>query len=134
MRCFDLSLKIKISKKRKITCTTPIVGLSYNKATGSYYATYSNPRVWFGSDFGKALFNFRRYENQQATEQPYIEVDLPFAPCDQPQVVKWSELCGDPPIIPAAYAGESALLPESMFPETARNFILKDPINAAKCC
>lgn len=41
----------------------PIVGLSYHKATGSYYATYSKPRVWFGSDLGKALFNFRRYWN-----------------------------------------------------------------------
>jgi integrase len=88
--------------------------------------------VWFGSDLGKALFNFRRYENQQAIEQPYIEVDLPFAPGDHSQVVKWSELCGDPPVIAAAYAGESALLPESMFLETARNFILKDPINAAR--
>ena len=110
----------------------PIVGLSYNKATKSYYATYSKPRVWFGSDFGRALFNFRRYENQQATEQPYIEIELPDSPDAQTQVVKWSELCGDPPVIAAAYAGESALLPENTFLETVRKFILKDPIGAAR--
>jgi len=110
----------------------PIVGLSYNKATNNYYATYSKPRVWFGSDIGQALFNFRRYEKQQAIEQPYVEIKLPDLPDTQTQIVKWSELCSEPPVIAAAYAGESALLPESMFLETARNFILKDPINAAR--
>ena len=110
----------------------PITGLSYHKATSSYYATYAKPRVWFGSDFGQALFDFRRHENQQAAEQPYIEVELPYPPDAKTQVVKWSELCGDPPVIAAAYAGESAFLPESMFFETARNFILKDPITAAR--
>ena len=111
----------------------PIVGLSYNKTTGSYYATYSKPRVWFGSDFGQALFNFRRYHNQQAIEQPYVEIQTPFSPDEiGTRIVKWSELCGEPPVIAAAYAGDSALLPESMFLETVRNFILKDPISAAR--
>ena len=41
----------------------PIVGLSYHKPTGSYYATYSDPRVYFGTDLAEALFKFRKYEN-----------------------------------------------------------------------
>ncbi|HRT50957.1 MAG TPA: hypothetical protein P5279_10715, partial [Anaerohalosphaeraceae bacterium] len=110
----------------------PIVGLSYNKATGSYYATYSDPRVWFGSDLAEALFKFQRYQNHQAIEEPYVEIDLPRPPGNPaPQIVQWSEMCGEP-IVAAAYAGESALLPENLFLETVRNFILKDTINAAR--
>jgi integrase len=109
----------------------PIVGLSCSN--GNYYATYSEPRVWFGSDYAEALFKFQRYQNQQAIEEPHIEIQMPNPPGPhQPQIVKWSELCGNPPIIAAAHAGESALLPENLFFETARNFILKDPIEAAR--
>ncbi len=30
----------------------PIVGLSHDKGSNCYYATYSKPRVWPGSDHG----------------------------------------------------------------------------------
>ena len=52
----------------------PIVGLSYNKRNRSFYATYSEPRVYFGSDLAEALFKFRQYENQQKQEvaQPAV--------------------------------------------------------------
>jgi integrase len=110
----------------------PIVGLSCSN--GNYYATYSEPRIWFGSDFAQALFKFQRYQNQQAIEEPHVEIDIPISlssGSNGPQIVKWSELCGDPPIIAAAHAGESALIPENLFFKTTRNFILKDPIEAA---
>ena len=105
----------------------PIVGLSHNKTNNSCYAAYSNPRVWFGYDLAEALFKFCKWQNQQAIEEPYMEVSLPAPPDSEgTKVVTWSELCGDPPIIAAAYAGESALIPENVFLEMARNFILKD--------
>jgi len=111
----------------------PTVGLSFNKGNKNYYATFSDPRVYFGCDFANALFQFHRYQNQQTPEQPHIEIELPSAPgSTEPQIVTWSEVCGDPPVIAAAYAGESTLLPEDLFLETVRKFILKDTINAAR--
>ena len=58
----------------------PIVGLSHNKTNNSYYATYSNPRVWFGSDLAEALFKFRKYENDQMQEEPVVQIHLPYLP------------------------------------------------------
>ncbi len=111
----------------------PIVGLSYHKTTGCYYATYSKPRVYFSMDLADALFKFRQWENQQAIEEPYMQITLPNPPgAEGSKIVRWSECCGDPPVIAAAYAGESALIPENVFLEMARNFILKDTINAAR--
>jgi len=56
----------------------PIVGLSCNKNTRCYYATYSNPRVWFARDLTESLFKFRQWENQQKQEEPFVEIpDLP---------------------------------------------------------
>lgn len=110
----------------------PIVGLSYHKTTGCHYATYSKPRVYFSTGLADALFKFRQWQNQQAIEEPHMELSLPAPPNSEgAKVVTWSECCGDPPVIAAAYAGESALIPENVFLEMARNFILKDTINAA---
>ena len=111
----------------------PIVGLSYNKANSCFYATYSKPRVYFSTGLADALFKFRQWENQQAIEEPYMQIDLPCPPGSEgSKIVRWSECCGDPPVIAVAYAGESALIPENVFLEMARNFILKDTINAAR--
>jgi len=111
----------------------PIVGLSYNKANSCYYATYSKPRVYFSTGLADALFKFRQWQNQQAIEEPYMEISLPSPPGSEgSKIVTWSECCGDPPVIAAAHAGESALIPENVFLEMARNFILKDTINAAR--
>ena len=78
----------------------PIVGLSFNKANKSYYATYSDPRLWFGSDFPTALLEFRKYENSQADEEPCVEIHLPSPPISGgTQVIEWTDLCKDPPII-----------------------------------
>ena len=111
----------------------PIVGLSYNKANSCYYATYSKPRVYFGTNLADALFKFRQWENKQAIEEPYMEISLPYPPGSEgSKIVRWSECCGDPHVIAAAHAGESALIPENIFLEMARNFILKDTINAAR--
>ncbi|MHC4151880.1 MAG: hypothetical protein ACYSSP_07225, partial [Planctomycetota bacterium] len=111
----------------------PIVGLSYNKANHSYYATYSNPRMWFGSDFAEALFKFRQWQCQQEQKEPVVEIDLPFPP--EPQktgIVEWPEISNEPPIIADTYAGETAAIPAHLFYETARNIILANPIEAAK--
>ena len=111
----------------------PIVGLSYNKANSCYYATYSKPRVYFGTNLADALFKFRQWENKQAIEEPYMEISLPYPPGSEgSKIVRWSECCGDPHVIAAAHAGESALIPENIFLEMARNFILKDTINATR--
>jgi integrase len=111
----------------------PIVGLSYNKKNRSFYATYSNPRVYFGSDIGEALFKFRQYENQQRQEEPVVEIPIPDLPGPKRTgEVKWSEISSEPPVIPAVYAGETAILPENLFLEEARKIILTDPIEAAK--
>jgi hypothetical protein len=39
----------------------PIVGLSLDKNNGSFYATYSKPRQYFGSDYARAVFEYYRY-------------------------------------------------------------------------
>lgn len=40
----------------------PVVGLSFNRSVGQYYASHSKPRVYFGSDFDQALAKFRAWE------------------------------------------------------------------------
>ncbi len=52
----------------------PIVGLSFDKTNNSYYATYSNPRVYFGTDYAKALHEFRKWQNNQAEDQPCVDI------------------------------------------------------------
>ena len=42
-----------------------IEGLSFHKSTGTYYATYSQPRVYFGKDFDRALIEFRAWESRE---------------------------------------------------------------------
>ena len=112
----------------------PIVGLSYSKSNRCYYATYSNPRVWFARDLAEALFKFRQYENQQQQEEPVVEIPIP----DLPQTIRkigfieWDEIPNEPPIVPEAYAGETAIVPENLFFQKARNIILTDPIEAAR--
>ena len=111
----------------------PIVGLSYNKANKSYYATYSNPRVWFGSDLAEALFKFRKYENDHMLEEPVVQIHLPYLPGPNKNgIVEWSDVCKDIPLIGASYPGETAAIPENLFLEAAREIILRDPIDAAR--
>jgi hypothetical protein len=111
----------------------PIVGLSYDKINKSYYATYSNPRIYFGSDYPTALLEFRKYENSLAKEEPYVEIHLPPPPdVKGTQIIKWTDLCNDPPIVGQAYPGDILTIPESLFLEAARTLILRDPIDAAR--
>jgi len=42
-----------------------VVGLSFHKPSGRYYATHNKPRVYFGSDFDTALIRFREWESRQ---------------------------------------------------------------------
>ncbi len=111
----------------------PIVGLSYNKNTRCYYATYSNPRVWFSSDFAEALFKFRQYENKQQQEEPVIEIPIPGLPdiIRKNGYIELTDIPDGPPIVPEAYAGDIAIVPENLFFQKARNIILTNPIEAA---
>ncbi|HON67061.1 MAG TPA: hypothetical protein PLS23_11250 [Phycisphaerae bacterium] len=56
----------------------PIPGLSRNKSTGTYYATYAEPRVYFGTDFDSALVKFRRWEMRQSGNM--ITLPVPSIP------------------------------------------------------
>ena len=112
----------------------PIVGLSYSKSNRCYYATYSNPRVWFARDLAEALFKFRQYENQQQQEEPVVEIPIPDLPqpLKKTGIIEWSDIPDEPPIVPEAYAGETAIVPENLFFQKARNIILTGPIEAAR--
>ena len=113
----------------------PIVGLSYSKSNNSFYATYSNPRVWFGSDLAEALFKFRQYENQQKEQEPVIEIEIPDSYPPQKNkdgYVEWRDVANEPVVVPEAYAGETAIVPENLFFQKARNIILTNPIEAAQ--
>jgi hypothetical protein len=110
-----------------------ISGLSYNKSSNCYYATYSKPRVWFSRDFKTSLIEFQKYNSNKSKEQPTVEIQVPFK---SPIVhtngqIDWSDIPDDPPVISAAYEGESTDIPEILFLEKARELILKDPISAA---
>jgi integrase len=56
----------------------PVVGLSLHKPSGTYYATHSKPRTYFGKDFDQALFLFRQWLSKQKQEK--VEVKHPLAP------------------------------------------------------
>ena len=43
----------------------PIVGLSYQKSDGRYYATHSKPRKYFTTDFHQSMLRFRRWQAGQ---------------------------------------------------------------------
>jgi hypothetical protein len=107
----------------------PIIGLSFDKTNNSYYATYSNPRVNFGSDFPTALLEFRKWENSQVDEEPCVEIELPNPPdFAGTKIIEWDDdLAKDPPIIRAAYAGDTLNIPESMFTrvKTVLNYSMK---------
>ena len=45
-----------------------IQGLSYHKPTGNYYATYSDPRAYFGSDFDRAYILYQEWDAKQRGE------------------------------------------------------------------
>ena len=45
-----------------------IQGLSYHKSTGQYYATYSDRRVYFGTDFDLAHILFQEWDAKQRGE------------------------------------------------------------------
>ncbi len=72
----------------------PIVGLSYSKSNRCYYATYSNPRVWFARDLAKALFEFGKYENSQRQEEPVVEIPIPDLPqpLKKTGIIEWSDI------------------------------------------
>ena len=110
----------------------PIVGLSIDKKNGSYYATYSKPRQHFGSDYARAVFEYYRFSNQQKAQQPHVEIDIPYtANKNTGGFVKWAEVELDP-VVPAAYEGDIALIPEVLFLKYTRQLILSDSIQAAR--
>lgn len=112
----------------------PIVGLSYNKDIG-YYATYSKPRKSFGTDLSSALFKYRQYRNEQNNENHAVEIRIPDSKDfinKTGEYIDWKNFPDDPPVIPVAYEGETAYIPEILFIQKARELILTDPITSAK--
>jgi integrase len=43
----------------------PVVGLSFHKASGRYYATHAEGSVYFGSDYDLAISRFRAWESRR---------------------------------------------------------------------
>jgi len=70
-----------------------IVGLSCHKSTGRYYATHSNPRVYFGRDYPVALIKFREWQAKQQGER--VDFKIPRKPT-QNEIDYWSQH-GDAP-------------------------------------
>ena len=54
----------------------PITGLSHHKALNQYYATYSKPRVYFGSDYVDAISAYQIWVIQQQKEEPTTPITL----------------------------------------------------------
>ena len=52
----------------------PVVGLSLHKPSGTYYATHTKPRTYFGKDFDHAHFLFRQWELQQKKDTTQLQV------------------------------------------------------------
>ena len=50
-----------------------VIGLSYNKANNTYYATFSDPRVYFSTCLGTALEEFRKWEKMHHMPPEYQE-------------------------------------------------------------
>jgi hypothetical protein len=130
-----LSMAIKRGRPPKFVhdeTGKPIVGFSFDKSNNSYYATYSKPRQYFGTDLARAMFEFYRYLDKEQADKPVIEIDLPYGPIKKAWgFVDLNEPI-DPPVVKAAYAGEAVIIPEHLFLKRARDFILKDPIEAAR--
>lgn len=51
----------------------PVVGLSLHKPSGTYYATHTKPRKYFGKDFDQALFLFRQWLSKQKNQTVTIK-------------------------------------------------------------
>ncbi len=51
----------------------PVVGLSLHKPSGTYYATHSKPRTYFGKDFDQALVLFRQWLSKQKNQTVTIK-------------------------------------------------------------
>ena len=112
----------------------PIVGLSYSKHIKSYYATYSKPRKYFGTDFSTALHKFYKYQTAQKGEEPYCHYEIPRSQpyIDKTGFVEWGQVPLDPIVVHQATEGEVASIPEKMIVDLARKLILEDPIAAKK--
>jgi hypothetical protein len=66
-----------------------IFGLSF-KSDGRYYATFSNPRKYFGNDFDSAVATFKAWESQQKGER--VSINVPIGKGPFPKTVKWDEI------------------------------------------
>jgi hypothetical protein len=93
----------------------PITGFSFDKTNNSYYATYSNPRVYFGSDFPTALLEFRKWQNSQADDEPCVEIELPNPPCfGGTKTIEWDDDLAIPriftPFVQATNIGSAWLI------------------------
>lgn len=50
----------------------PIIGLSWQKADGRYYASHHRPKTYFGTDYETAVKRFREWEAKQGTHEVYM--------------------------------------------------------------
>ena len=110
----------------------PIAGLSRHKTTGRYYATFSQPREYFGTDFDSALVRFREWESRQKGERVLVKQPIPASvdPTDANEFGRWF-LTQYPILDLASRTIDTAVLGD-VFWSMVRRAITQDPALAAE--
>ena len=110
----------------------PIAGLSRHKTTGRYYATFSKPREYFGTDFDSALVRFREWESRQKGERVLVKQPIPASvdPTDANEFGRWF-LTQYPALDLASRTIDTAVLGD-VFWSMVRKAITQDPALAAE--